>query len=55
MCEYCVEIDKRIEKYRLASHLTVELSEIERKRLAIEDLYRDRLRLHKIRKGALLS
>jgi hypothetical protein len=47
MCESCVEIDKRIEQYRQASRSTFELSEIERLRLAIEELYRDRVRLHK--------
>jgi hypothetical protein len=46
MCQSCVEIDKRIERYRELLRSTTDLAEIERINGLIAKLYADRVQLH---------
>jgi hypothetical protein len=46
MCQSCVEIDKRVERYRQLMRSTTEAAEVERINLLIAKLYADRVRLH---------
>jgi hypothetical protein len=46
MCQSCVEIDKRIERYRELLRSTTDRAEIERINRLIAELYRDRVLLH---------
>jgi hypothetical protein len=47
MCQSCVEIDKRIERYRELLSSTTDPDEIERINRLIAKLYADRVRLHR--------
>jgi hypothetical protein len=46
MCQSCVEIDKRVERYRDLLRSTADPAEIERINRLIAKLYADRVRLH---------
>jgi hypothetical protein len=46
MCQSCIEIDKRIERYRELSRSTTDPAEIDRINRLIAKLYVDRVRLH---------
>jgi hypothetical protein len=46
MCQSCVEIDKRVERYIELLRSTTDPSEIERIKRLISELYADRARLH---------
>jgi hypothetical protein len=46
MCQSCVEIDKRIERYRELFRWTTDPPEIERINRLIAKLYAERVRLH---------
>jgi hypothetical protein len=46
MCQSCVEIDKRIERYRELLRSTTDPAEIERINGLIAKLYADRVGLH---------
>jgi hypothetical protein len=47
MCQSCVEIDKRIDKFRALLRRTTDPAEIERINRQIIYLYGERLRLHR--------
>jgi hypothetical protein len=46
MCQSCVEIDKRVERYHELLRSTIDPEEIERINRLIAKLYGDRVRLH---------
>lgn len=46
MCQSCVDIDKRLEKFRALLHRTTGPAEIERINRQIIHLYGERIRLH---------
>jgi hypothetical protein len=46
MCQYCVEIDKQVERYRQLLRSTTDAAEVERINQLIVQLYADRVRLH---------
>ena len=46
MCQSCVEIDKRVERYRQLLRSTTDAAEVERVNLLITKLYAKRVRLH---------
>jgi hypothetical protein len=46
MCQFCVEIDERIEGYRRLLCSTTESAEVERINRLIAELYAERVRLH---------
>lgn len=47
MCQSCVDIDKRIEKFRKSLRRTTDPAEIERIDRQIIHLYGERIRLHR--------
>ena len=47
MCQSCVEIDKRIDKFRALLRGTTDHAEIEHINREIIDLYGERIRLHR--------
>jgi predicted nucleic acid-binding Zn-ribbon protein len=47
MCQSCIEIDKRIERYREALRSITDQAEIERLNRLITELYRDRVWSHR--------
>jgi hypothetical protein len=46
MCQFCAEIDERVEGYRRLLRSTTESAEIERINRLITELYAERVRLH---------
>jgi hypothetical protein len=46
MCQSCVEIDRRVERYRELLRSTTDPAEIERINRLIAQLYAERVRLH---------
>jgi hypothetical protein len=46
MCQSCVDIDKRVERYRELLRSTTDSAEIERIKRLIAELLADRVRLH---------
>jgi hypothetical protein len=46
MCQSCVDMDKRVERYRQLVRSTTDAAEVERINLLIIQLYADRVRLH---------
>jgi hypothetical protein len=46
MCQSCLEIDKRVERYRQLQRSTADPVEVERINLLIARLYAERVRLH---------
>jgi len=47
MCQSCVEIDKRVERYRELLRATTDPAEIKRINRLIAKLYADRVRLYR--------
>jgi hypothetical protein len=47
MCQLCIDIDKRIERYREQLRSIADLAEIERINRRISQLYAERVRLHR--------
>lgn len=47
MCQSCVEIDKRVERYRQLLGSTTDAAEVERVNRLIAKLYSERARLHR--------
>jgi hypothetical protein len=46
MCQSCVEIDRKVERYRELLRSTTDPAEIERINRLIAELYAERVRLH---------
>jgi hypothetical protein len=46
MCQSCVDIDKRVERYRQLLRSTTDPAEMERIKRLIAELYAERVRLH---------
>ena len=46
MCQSCVEIGKRVERYRELLRSTTDAAEVDRINLLIAKLYAERVRLH---------
>jgi hypothetical protein len=47
VCQSCIDIDNRIDKFRALLHKATDPAEIERINRQIIDLYGERLRLHR--------
>jgi hypothetical protein len=47
MCQWCIEIDKQIERYRQLLRSTTDPPEMERLNELIRGLYADRVRRHR--------
>jgi hypothetical protein len=51
MCQSCLDIDKRIERYRALLRSVTDPWEIERINRLITELYRDRVWLHQLHRN----